>query len=319
MKTFLASLVLCLLPAVAAGADGVVAPPWAYPATEPDFPREPDDGLPKHVPGSDQAFKRREITDFFAVKDWFPDEHPLMSEIVEHGRKPEVRACGVCHLPNGLGHPDTAYLAGLPADYFFQQLKDLQSGTRKNAFTPPSNNGMSMIAAAMTDEEMKIAASYFAGLKPQPWVSVKESATGPVTFVGNGNLRLVKPNGGTEPLGQRIIEVPENSELAELRDPHSGFIAYVPFGSVKKGEALVTTGGNGKTVSCAICHGPDLKGLGNVPGIAGRSPIYVVRQLLDIKQGFRDAPATQLMKAVVAKLTPDDILNVAAYTASRRP
>ena len=319
MKKFLAIVILSLLPSIAVGADDVIAPPWVYPATEPNFPREPDDGLPRHVPGSDKEFKRREITDFFAVKDWFPDDHPQMPEIVEHGRRPEVRACGVCHLANGLGHPDTAYLAGLPADYFFEQLKDLQSGKRKNTFTPPSNNGMSMIASAMTDEEMKTAAAYFASLKPRPWVTVKESKTAPVTYVGNGNLRSVAPNAGTEPLGQRIIEVPENPDLAELRDPHSGFIAYVPIGSVKKGEALVTTGGNGKTISCAVCHGPELKGLGNVPGIAGRSPDYVVRQLLDIKQSARDATGTQLMKAVVAKLTLDDMIDIAAYTGTRTP
>jgi len=40
------------------------------------------------------------------------------------------------------------------------------------------------------------------------------------------------------------MERPENADATELlRDPHSGFIAYVPIGSVKKGKALVTTGG----------------------------------------------------------------------------
>ena len=48
----------------------------------------------------------------------------------------------------------------------------------------------------------------------------------------------------TEPIGMRIVETPENPERTEmLRDPRSGFIAYAPVGSVKKGEALVKTGG----------------------------------------------------------------------------
>ena len=43
---------------------------------------------------------------------------------------------------------------------------------------------------------------------------------------------------------ERIIEVPVNTERTEvLRDGKSGFISYVPIGSVKKGEALVNGGG----------------------------------------------------------------------------
>jgi cytochrome c553 len=86
--------------------------------------------------------------------------------------------------------------------------------------------------------------------------------------------------GATEPIGQRIIEMPEDLERTELRDSASGFVAYVPVGSIAKGEALIA-GGNGKTVACAICHGQDLRGLGPIPGLAGRSPSYIVRQLYD--------------------------------------
>jgi cytochrome c553 len=90
----------------------------------------------------------------------------------------------------------------------------------------------------------------------------------------------------------------------------------VPVGSVKKGEALVTNGA-GKTTQCGVCHGADLKGLGPVPGLAGRSPSYLVRQLYDMQQGARKGTWADLMKPVVAKLTQDDLLNIAAYTASR--
>jgi cytochrome c553 len=62
-------------------------------------------------------------------------------------------------------------------------------------------------------------------------------------------------------------------------------------GSIKRGEELITTGG-GKTLACAACHGPDLKGMtlpevGAMPGLAGRSPSYLVRQMFDIKTGQR--------------------------------
>jgi cytochrome c553 len=317
MKRFLAGAVLSLVPALALGADNAVAPPWAYPAQEPGAPRQQDDGQPKHVPGSDQAFTAREVGNFFGIKDWFPNERPPMPDVVQNGRRPEVRGCAGCHLPNGLGHPESADLAGLNPDYFFQQVKDFQSGKRHNVI-PARSNGMVTIAKAMTDDEIKAAAGYFASLKPTKWVKVMEADTVPATYVGGGNMRFVKPDGGTEPIGQRIIEVPEDAERVELRDPHSGFVAYVPPGSIKKGEALVT-GANGKAVSCSVCHGQDLKGLGNVPGIAGLHPVYIVRQLLDIQQSARDGTATQLMKPVVTNLTQDDIVSIAAYVASKNP
>jgi cytochrome c553 len=92
----------------------------------------------------------------------------------------------------------------------------------------------------------------------------------------------------------------------------------VPDGSVKKGEMLVTKGG-AKTTQCAVCHGADLKGLGPVPGIAGRSPSYLVRQMYDMQQGARNGTWTQLMKPVVANLSDEDLLDIAAYTASLKP
>jgi cytochrome c553 len=127
------------------------------------------------------------------------------------------------------------------------------------------------------------------------------------------------PADGTEPLGARIIEMPEDLRRTELRDAASGFVAYVPKGSVARGEALVKTGGAGKTVACGTCHDPDLKGLGPVPPLAGRSPSYTVRQLFDLQQGVRKGPWSALMKTAVEKLTVDDMIAIAAYTASREP
>ena len=104
-----------------------------------------------------------------------------------------------------------------------------------------------------------------------------------------------------------------------LRDPRSGFVAYVPVGSIRKGQTLVTTGGAGRTEACGVCHGADLEGLCPVPGIAGRSPSYLVRQMFDMQAGARHGEWTKLMAAVVAKLTDDDLVNIAAYVSSRRP
>jgi cytochrome c553 len=172
-------------------------------------------------------------------------------------------------------------------------------------------------AADMTDDEMKEAAAYFGSMAWTPWITVREAAMVPKTRL-TGNVFFPLPGGETEPIGERIIEAPFDVERFELRDPHSGFIAYVPPGSVKKGALLVTSGGS-KTIACGVCHGVDLKGLGPVPAIAGRSPSYIVRQLWDIQQGTRKGLWSLLMKPIVEHLTQEDMLNIAAYVASQGP
>ena len=89
----------------------------------------------------------------------------------------------------------------------------------------------------------------------------------PVTRV-LGWMHVPVGGGGMEPIGTRIIETLEELERVEVRDSEASFLAYVPTGAVARGETLVTTGGNGRTVACTVCHGPDLRGLGPVP--AGR-------------------------------------------------
>jgi cytochrome c553 len=198
-------------------------------------------------------------------------------------------------------------------------MADFRSGARKSADTRKANtNIMIAIAKAMTDDEIKAAAQYFGGMKWTPWIKVVETATVPKTRIAGGMFLTVE-GGEKEPIGARIIEVPENTEATEvLRNPRSGFIAYAPTGSIKKGQQLVTTGG-GRTTSCGVCHGAELQGLGPVPGLAGRSPSYTVRQLYDMQQGARTGVWSDLMKPVVTKLTVDDMVAIAAYTASLPP
>jgi cytochrome c553 len=309
--------------AVLAGAGG--PPQWAYgtpaegAAAPAAAPAAPDDGAKKHLPGSSGEFTLTEVRNGFGPADWYPGDHPTMPEVVAHGRRPDVRACGLCHYPNGKGRSENAGVAGLPVTYFVQQMVDFRSGARKSAEPRKANtNTMIAIAKALTDEEIKATAEYFGSMKWTPWVKVVETATVPRTRIAGG-LFLKLDGKETEPIGQRIIEVPDNSEATEvLRDPHSGFTAYVPVGSMKKGEALVTNGA-GRTTACGICHGVDLKGLGPVPGIAGRSPSYLARQLYDMQQGARNGLWADLMKPVVAKLTEEDLVNIGAYTASRMP
>ncbi|HYT08850.1 MAG TPA: c-type cytochrome [Rugosimonospora sp.] len=304
------------------------APPWAYGFTAPPDAQASappaaapvkDDGTQRRLPGSTLSFTLTQIRDNAGPADWYPGDHPPMPPIVAHGRKEAmVFACSLCHYPNGKGRPENAGVSGLPYTYFLQTMQDFKSGARKSADARKGNtNLMINFAKAMTDDEIKAAAEYFGSMKWTPWIKVVETNTVPKTRIAGGMFLRLEGN-EKEPLGKRIIETPENVEGTELlRDSHSGFIAYVPPGSVKKGEALVTTGGGGKTIACATCHGADLQGLGPVPGIAGRSPSYLVRQLYDMQQGYRHGVWTELMKPVVAKLTTDDMLSIVAYTASR--
>jgi cytochrome c553 len=60
-------------------------------------------------------------------------------------------------------------------------------------------------------------------------------------------------------------------------------------------------------------------GVGDSPPVAGRSPSYMVRQIWDIQQGTRSGEPAQLMKLAIAKLTPEDMVAIVAYVASRVP
>jgi len=242
-----------------------------------------------------------------------------MPEILARGRKPGMFACGYCHYPNGQGRPENSSLAGLSAGYIAQQMADYKNGLRKSsepAMTPPAF--MLAQAKSATEAEVKISAEYFASLKYKPWIRVVETDTVPKTHVA-GFMLVPLEGAGMEPIGQRIIEVAEDVARSTVRDPRSGFIAYVPVGSIKRGEALVTTGGAGKTIPCGACHGQDLKGTGDVPPLAGRSPSYTVRQLYDFQSGARAGLLSAQMKESVAKLTIDDMVSIAAYTASLAP
>ena len=305
---------LLLAPSLAGAAE---KPEWAFPVTEAVQPPPRIEGtrVRPPPPGSTLSIRRDKADDMYDIPNWYPDRYPPMPKIVQYGnRETMVRACGSCHLPIGTGHDESAYIAGLPVPYFVRQLADWKSGDRK------TGGIMVPISKAVTDGEVEDAAEYFASVKPRPWIRVVETDTVPKSFVGPGNKRLVHPAGGTEPLGNRIIEVPEDEEVVVYRDPSSGFVAYVPKGSIERGKELVTTGGDGKTVRCSICHGQTLRGGGDeAPPIAGHHPNYIVRQLWNFQSGDRGGPSAEQMLRVVQKLSTDDMLAIAAYVASLTP
>ena len=133
-------------------------------------------------------------------------------------------------------------------------------------------------------------------MKWTPWIRVVETNLVPKTRIA-GNLFIATEEARTEPIAGRIIEVPENEEQAETyRNPHSGFVAYVPVGSIKKGKDLVTTGGmkivgnkivQGKTTACGTCHGRGSHGRGRCA--ADRRPVAELHGPADVGHATGDA------------------------------
>ena len=306
-----------LAPATTLAADE--PPAWAYPRTNPDYKPPIDDGKPVRVPDSSASHTWSQLRDRFIAPLWHPDDHRAMPDIVAGGRKPSVFACGFCHRPTGPGGPENADLAGLPKSYILQQMTDYRSGARTTAAPErvPSKL-MIQLSKSITDAEISAAADYFSALQPRKRIKVIETDTAPKTYVA-GLFWTAVENGEHEPIGARIVEIPDDLIRFESRDHRATFTAYVPVGSLAKGEALVMNGGAGKTTPCSVCHGPDLKGLGPLPSIVGRSPSYVFRQLYDFQHGSRAGEWSPLMVQVLANLDQQDLLAIAAYLASRDP
>jgi cytochrome c553 len=319
MKVIVSKIIVSVAAAAALSAAAAVAfatdnPDWAYPETPP--PQQQDNTEMKAVPGSSKQYTQAQIDAPFNPPDWFPDEHPPMPQIVAlGGAKPAGRACALCHLPSGDGHPESASLAGLPTAYVRRQMEAFKTGIRSNVRA----GVMIAMAQVLTDDEIKAASEYYNKLKPTAgYNKLIETDTVPKSYVGPGGMRFASPGDEKEPIGERIINLPNDATEAKLRDPHSGFTDYVPSGSVAKGQALVN-GGGGKTVACSLCHGPDLRGNGEVPGITGRTATYIFRQLNDIQSGARNGTGVAFMKPAVANLTQGDMIAIAAFLELRNP
>jgi cytochrome c553 len=297
-------------------------PAWAFPSLAPSTaPAAPlDSVMPLHVPHSKAAFTQKQTRDLFSVVDWHPERHPEMTSIIAHGRRPSVIACGYCHLPDGSGRPENAMLAGLPEQYFIQQVADIRSRARHSASLVPfrPSEGMRVIADSITDAEVAEAARYFSHIKAHQRSRVVESANAPRT-VGNVGLYARAPEGGVEPLNGRMIELVDDLTRHELRDPEALYIAYVPRGSIARGRSLAAGDARRGVKGCTSCHGPQLRGVGLVPPIAGRSPTYMLRQLIGFRTGARDTPAGAPMREVASSLSLDDMIAAAAYAGSLKP
>jgi len=256
----------------------------------------------------------------FATPDWNPESHAVMPAVVAHGRAPDVYACGFCHTPTGQGRPENASLAGLPAPYIAEQLADFKSGARRSAWRGPYRPPDLMIHTAtyLTAEEVASAAAYFSQQRPRSHVVVLERERVPRSQVV-GWVYVAKPGAGDEALGKRLLEFAPDLARHEKRVDDLRYLAYVPPGSIRRGQSMAKFGGNGLTTPCTKCHGDRLQGLDMVPRLAGRSPSYLLRQLLGFRTGARSGATAMPMLAVVEKLDINNMIDVVAYAASLDP
>src|SRR5216683_2133649 len=241
-----ASLLSCVVAAQAPLSIPNGLPDWAYNIPDKVQPPNVPAASPVRVPGSSKEYDAAKIAGNATPPDWFPEEHGPAPRIVTGEGGVTMMACGSCHLMSGQGHPESADLAGLPVEYLVRQMNYFKTGARKD------DGRMGPIAKATSDEDIRKSTEYFAALKPIPWVKVVETSMPPKTYVATaGRHRVLSPEGGTEPIGHRIVEIPVDVQGTANRDPHSSYLAYVPPGSIAKGEALVKTGSNAKTIPCA--------------------------------------------------------------------
>ena len=320
-------------PATAAPMTAIEYPDWLFPLLPKELPAPPparsakpaadkaDAPKPEEelldIPGSTEKFPLSRINDAFNPPDWRPASHGPMPDVVAKGRKPDVMACAFCHTPTGQGRPENSALAGLPAAYIKQQLLDYRSGRRKGvgpaAYLPVQN--MLKIAKAMTDKEIDESAGYFSQQKLKRRVYIIESLRIPRAEPA---AWIYYEHGGTEDLGDRMLEVTQDLTRHERRDDRLEYLAYVPPGAINRGKRMVL-GGEGKTVACTQCHLANLKGTDQIPPIAGRSPTYLLRQMLAFRNGDRVNEHSAQMNPVVEKLTMADMIDIVAYVSSQYP
>ena len=267
-----------------------------------------------------------QAVDVLNPPDWYPDEHPPMPAVVAHGSPPEadrkapLLPCALCHLPNGAGHVESASLAGLPAEYIVRQFAGFRSGERHiNVGGPRAEQLLTVLKSSYTDEQVRAAAAYYSALAPRRWISVREAEWVPRSVVDPDSLmRTALADHGTERLGKRIVELSESESGLRERNAHSGFVAYVPRGSLAAGKRLVAAADD-RILACTACHGKKLNGLAGIPPLAGRPPTYLVRQLWNYQSGERRGGLAAPMQAVAARLRVDEMLAIAAYLASLPP
>ena len=105
-------------------------PSWAFNIPDKVQPPSVEPAGPVRAPGSAKEYDAAKIAGNSNPPDWFPDEHGPAPRTVKGEAGVTMAACGSCHLMSGQGHPESADIAGLPAEYIVRQMKYFKSGVR---------------------------------------------------------------------------------------------------------------------------------------------------------------------------------------------
>jgi cytochrome c553 len=180
----------------------------------------------------------------------------------------------------------------LPKLYILEQIAAFRAGER-GLGGPLTAHDMFDEARTLTSTDLQRSVDYFSGMPFVSRVHVVETASVPETH-WKYFVQVPDQGGAREPIGERIIETPANFHDYEYGAAHVDYVACVPPGSIARG-ALIAAKGAGSVAACESCHGASLEGA-DMPGI-GIAP----------------------MRAEVSHLTLRDMIDVAAYAASRKP
>lgn len=92
-----------------------------------------------------------------------------------------------------------------------------------------------------------------------------------------------------------------------------GILSFLALSTAQAGGDAAA--GKAKSASCAACHGVDGNSINpEWPKLAGQHEGYLVKQLFYFGHGERDNPT---MKGMVANLSEQDAMDIAAYYASQ--
>ncbi len=290
---------------------------WAYPHGATSTYGQPLGPGPFRVPGSTLVLTAAQMQQAKGPIDWHPEDHPPAPPSVGGPSTGAATPCAECHQFNGAGFPASADLAGLPATYIIEQVTAFRTGERQSARAgAPNTAEMIKTARAVTPAALRQAADYFSHLPPSRWLRVVERATVPRTVPDRYGWLNPAPGGGTEPIGDRIVELTDDMPRLMIGDDHVMLTDYAPPGAIVRGQQVAESGGGGG-LPCQGCHGPALRGNGTVPPIAGRPAGYIARTLWDIRMGARRNAGVAPMRSIARGLTPAQIRDVSAYLASR--
>jgi cytochrome c553 len=325
MRTIRRVAAIALLAPVSAAAQqpAFEIPKWAFPTLAAEVPSSvrAGDTTVRSLAHSKRSFRGAQLTDLLNPPDWHPESHPPAPAVVLHARSVMKYACGLCHLPDGQGRSENATIAGLPADYIRRQVDDILAGKRASAAEFGPSARMRDVVVAATDAEVADAANYFASIRPRRQYTVVEATSVPRTYQAGG-LYARRGGGETEPLGDRMMEISDDIEHHEMRDPNETFTVYVQPGTLAKGRRLAITARADSPTRSATCHGADLRGgtAGTTgPPIAGKSPLYLLRQLVGFRTKARNGAMSAPMQLVTNTLSLDAMIAAAAYAGSRAP